>query len=116
RRIVDAAWAVDHPACDRQRADDRGRHSPLVGGIARVRDVGSAESPKLSVKAVIFDLWETLIDWDRESAARMLQEVDELVGNGFAERWDSSNLRYVAPIRTALAEADVPEELIEDIC
>ena len=67
-------------------------------------------------KAVIFDLWETLIDWDRESAARMLREVDELVGNGFAERWDRSNRRYVAPIRTALAEAEVPEELVEEIC
>ena len=81
-----------------------------------MRGVGSTESPKVRVKAVIFDLWETLIDWDRESAARMLQEVDALVGNGFAERWDTSNLRYVAPIRTALAEADVPEELVEEIC
>ena len=81
-----------------------------------MRDVGSTESPKLRAKAVIFDLWETLIDWDRESAARMLQEVDALVGNGFAERWDTSNLRYVAPIRTALAEADVPAELVEEIC
>jgi len=81
-----------------------------------VHDVGSTESSKLRVKAVIFDLWETLIDWDRDSAARMLHEVDTLVGNGFAERWDTSNLRYVAPIRTALAEAEVPEELIEDIC
>ena len=81
-----------------------------------MRDVGSTESPKVRVKAVIFDLWETLIDWDRESAARMLQEVDALVGNGFAERWDTSNLRYVAPIRTALAEADVPAELVEEIC
>ena len=70
----------------------------------------------MRVKAVIFDLWETLIDWDRESAARMLREVDEMVGNGFAERWDRSHRRYVAPIRTALAEAEVPEELIEDIC
>jgi putative hydrolase of the HAD superfamily len=67
-------------------------------------------------RAVVFDLWETLIDWDRESAARMLREVDELVGNGFAERWNSSNTRYVAPIRTALAEADVPTELVEVIC
>jgi putative hydrolase of the HAD superfamily len=67
-------------------------------------------------KAVIFDLWETLIDWDREEAARMLDEVDAMVGNGFAERWDRTNRRYVAPIRTALAEADVPAELIEDIC
>jgi putative hydrolase of the HAD superfamily len=67
-------------------------------------------------KAVIFDLWETLIDWDREAAARMLDEVDAMVGNGFAQRWDRTNRRYVAPIRTALAEADVPAELIEDIC
>ena len=67
-------------------------------------------------KAVIFDLWETLIDWDRESAGRMLREVDELVGSGFAARWDSSHRRYIAPIRTALAEALVPEELIEEIC
>ena len=81
-----------------------------------MRDVGSTESPEVQVRAVIFDLWETLIDWDRESAARMLQEVDALVGNGFAERWDSSNLRYVAPIRTALAEADVPDDLVEEIC
>ena len=81
-----------------------------------MRDLGSTESPQVRVKAVIFDLWETLIDWDRESAARMLQEVDALVGKGFAERWDTSNLRYVAPIRTALAEADVPEELVEEIC
>ena len=67
-------------------------------------------------KAVIFDLWETLIDWDRKEAARMLHEVDALVGNGFAERWNRTNRRYVAPIRTALAEAEVPEELIEEIC
>jgi putative hydrolase of the HAD superfamily len=65
---------------------------------------------------VIFDLWETLIDWDRASAARMLREVDDLVGDGFAERWNSTNRRYVAPIRTALVEAEVPEELIEEIC
>jgi putative hydrolase of the HAD superfamily len=67
-------------------------------------------------RAVIFDLWETLIDWDRTAAAAMLHEVDALVGGGFAERWDSSNRRYVAPIRAALAEADVPARLIEEVC
>jgi putative hydrolase of the HAD superfamily len=46
----------------------------------------------------------------------MLREVDELVGHGFAARWDSTNRRYVAPIRMALAEAEVPAELIEEIC
>jgi putative hydrolase of the HAD superfamily len=67
-------------------------------------------------KAVIFDLWETLIDWDKESAAEMLERVDALVGDGFADRWNSSNTRYNAPIRTALAEARVPEHLVEEIC
>lgn len=46
----------------------------------------------------------------------MLREVDELVGDGFAERWERSPLRYVAPIRTALAEAGVPAELVEEVC
>jgi putative hydrolase of the HAD superfamily len=67
-------------------------------------------------RAVIFDLWETLIDWDREAAAAMLDETAALVGGGFAERWNSSNTRYNAPIRDALAEAGVPEELHDDIC
>jgi putative hydrolase of the HAD superfamily len=67
-------------------------------------------------RAVVFDLWETLIDWDRESAAAMLHEVDALVGDGFGERWNRSSTRYNAPIRVALAEAEVPEELHEEIC
>jgi putative hydrolase of the HAD superfamily len=67
-------------------------------------------------RAVIFDLWETLIDWDREAAEAMLREVDALVGGGFAERWNRSTTRYNAPIRAALAEADVPDELHDEIC
>jgi len=67
-------------------------------------------------RAVVFDLWETLIDWDRAAASAMLHEVDALVGDGFAGRWDSSPLRYVAPIRIALAEAGVPAELVEEVC
>ena len=62
------------PARDRERAHDRGRHSPRVGGAARVR-------------AVIFDLWETLIDWDRDADARMLAQCAERVGFDFHERW-----------------------------
>ena len=67
-------------------------------------------------RAVIFDLWETLIDWDREAAAAMADEVDALVGGGFGERWSRSTARYNAPIRDALAEAGVPEDLHDDIC
>ena len=70
----------------------------------------------MRVKAVVFDLWETLIDWDRAAAARMLDEVLSIAGRGFGERWSASTLRYVAPIRVALADAGVAEESVERIC
>jgi putative hydrolase of the HAD superfamily len=69
------------------------------------------------MRAVIFDLWETLIDWDREAAAQMLAEVTALIADeGFAERWDRSRSRYTTPIRTALTEAGVPAESLDEIC
>ena len=68
------------------------------------------------VRAVIFDLWETLIDWDREAATALGDEVDALVGGDFGERWSRSTTRYNAPIRVALAEAGVPDELHDEIC
>ena len=67
-------------------------------------------------RAVIFDLWETLIDWDREAADAMAAEVAALVGGDFGERWSRSTMRYNAPIRVALAEAGVPEHLHDEIC
>ncbi|MGZ4258230.1 MAG: HAD family hydrolase [Gaiellaceae bacterium] len=67
-------------------------------------------------RAVVFDLWETLIDWDREAATAMGDQVDALVGGGFGERWSRSTLRYNAPIRDALADAGAPEELHDEIC
>jgi putative hydrolase of the HAD superfamily len=67
-------------------------------------------------KAVVFDLWETLIDWNREAAAKMLAEVEELVGPGFSERWERSTSRYVAPIRAALADAGVGEQVMDRVC
>jgi putative hydrolase of the HAD superfamily len=69
------------------------------------------------MRAVIFDLWETLIDWDREAAAQMLVEVTALVADeGFEERWDRATSRYTTPIRTALTEAGVPPESLDEIC
>jgi len=68
------------------------------------------------VRAVIFDLWETLIDWDREAAAKMVDAISALVGDGFGERWSRSQNRYVAPIRTALADVGVPAEHMEEVC
>ena len=66
-------------------------------------------------RAVIFDLWETLIDWDREAAAAMVAAVSEHAPE-FAERWSRSRNRYTAPIRVALADAGVPGSVMEEVC
>jgi putative hydrolase of the HAD superfamily len=66
-------------------------------------------------RAVIFDLWETLIDWDRDAAAAMVAAVSEHAPE-FAERWPRSRNRYTAPIRVALADAGVPADALEEVC
>jgi putative hydrolase of the HAD superfamily len=68
------------------------------------------------VRAVIFDLWETLIDWDKDAAAAMLEKLRAIAGDEFHTRWSSSQTRYTAPVRTALAEAGVPPELMDEVC
>ena len=58
RRRGFAAQPVIRLAIGNARTSEARRRARL-GGVARVRP-----------RAVIFDLWETLIDWDREAAAR----------------------------------------------
>lgn len=70
----------------------------------------------MPIRAVIFDLWETLIDWDQDAAAEMVERVTELAGAHFPERWSSSQSRYVGPIRIALADAGVPEHVMDEVC
>jgi putative hydrolase of the HAD superfamily len=69
---------------------------------------------------VIFDLWETLVDWDREAAGAMLREVAARIGepeHEFLARWDAlGNSRYVGPIRDALRGHGVPDDALEDVC
>jgi len=67
-------------------------------------------------RGVIFDLWETLIDWDPVAAEALGNEVAAIVGGDFGERWSHSTTRYNAPIRVALAEAGVPADLHDEIC
>ena len=43
---------------------------------------------------VIFDLWETLIDWNHDANARMHAQVRERVGFDFHERWSRATERY----------------------
>lgn len=65
---------------------------------------------------MIFDLWETLIDWDQDAAAHMVDRIDALAGPGFRDRWYAQPNRYLAPVRTVLAEAGVPDEVMDEVC
>jgi putative hydrolase of the HAD superfamily len=64
---------------------------------------------------VIFDLWETLIDWDADANEHMHALVRERVGFDFHERWNRAADRYTVPVRTVLAGAGVPEDAMEDV-
>jgi putative hydrolase of the HAD superfamily len=68
------------------------------------------------VKAVVFDLWETLIDWDREANAKLNADLEALVGADFRDRWQGSTAKYNGPIRAALAEAGVSDEHMDRVC
>jgi len=69
---------------------------------------------------VIFDLWETLVDWDQVRAARMFDEMAGRLGITTGElrrMWDTrDNPRYVAPIRDALRAIGIDEAAHDDIC
>jgi putative hydrolase of the HAD superfamily len=71
-------------------------------------------------RAVIFDLWDTLIDWDPVAAALMVEQVAARAGvapDEFSRRWNTrENHRYVAPIREALRAVGVPDEALDDVC
>lgn len=68
------------------------------------------------LKAAVFDLWETLIDWDPEAAAAIAERIGELSGPDFRDRWRASANRYTAPIRTALTDAGVGADVLEEAC
>jgi len=70
----------------------------------------------LRPRAVIFDLWETLIDWDHEANALMHSRVRERVGFDFHERWNLARDRYTVPVRTVLAGIGVPDDALDDVC
>jgi putative hydrolase of the HAD superfamily len=65
---------------------------------------------------VIFDLWETLIDWDSQAARLMNERIEDRVGFDFRERWYAAPNRYIAPVRTVLAEVGVSAEALDDVC
>jgi putative hydrolase of the HAD superfamily len=72
------------------------------------------------VKAVVFDLWETLVDWPVDDARLMVEEVATRAGFDpaeFHELWDSKGrARYTSPIRDSLRAIGVAEEALDDVC
>jgi len=67
------------------------------------------------VSAVVFDLWETLIDWDHDANARMHSRVRERVGFDFRERWNLDRDRYTQPVRTVLERIGIPHDAMEEV-
>jgi putative hydrolase of the HAD superfamily len=68
------------------------------------------------LRAVIFDLWDTLIEWDAAAASRMVESVSALAGDGFRERWLAARHRYTTPIRGVLSELGVPSDALDEVC
>ncbi len=64
---------------------------------------------------MIFDLWETLIDWNHEANEHMHTQVRERVGFDFHERWRSAAGRYTAPVREVLAGVGVTADAMDDV-
>ncbi|HTR32856.1 MAG TPA: HAD family hydrolase [Gaiellaceae bacterium] len=69
----------------------------------------------MRVKAVVFDLWETLIDWNHDANALMHARLAERLGFDFYDRWNGARERYTAPVRTVLAGVGVPADAMDDV-
>jgi putative hydrolase of the HAD superfamily len=71
------------------------------------------------IRAVIFDLWETLVDFDEGGAGEMLQAVAgriEADPEDFRRRWaELGQERYVGPVEPLLRRFGIAEEAIEDV-
>lgn len=68
---------------------------------------------------MIWDLWETLVDFDPAGADEMLHAVAARLGadpGEFRRRWNAVGAaRYAGPIAPVLREFGVPEDAVEDV-
>jgi len=72
------------------------------------------------VRAVVFDLWNTLADWPVERWSEVRPHVAEqlgLTGEEFDERWygELAQMREIGPMADALRTFDASPEVVEEI-
>jgi putative hydrolase of the HAD superfamily len=69
-------------------------------------------------RAVIFDLWETLVDWPVEEARALTERIRthfDLDDDTFMQRWhDNYHRRETGPLAAAYAALGVPDEHVEE--
>ena len=69
--------------------------------------------------AVIFDLWDTLVDWPVEDARRLTQRIAGHIGlddDAFTRAWDENyRLRETGPLAVAYRALGLPDEHIEGL-
>src|SRR5262249_7385832 len=82
----------------------RGGRSGRLGGAARVR-------------AVIFDLWDTLVEWPVGEAVRMRERMAAIVGVGedeFLRRWAATyRASQTGPLADAYLALGIPSEQVD---
>src|SRR5262249_62316146 len=104
RRDDPAPRAERDPSCGRQRVHGRGGRSGRLGGAARVR-------------AVIFDLWDTLVEWPVGEAVRMRERMAAIVGVGedeFLRRWAATyRASQTGPLADAYLALGIPSEEVD---
>ncbi len=69
------------------------------------------------MRAVIFDLWDTLVEWPVAEARRLRERIAALVGVGeeeFGRRWrESYRPSQTGPLADAYRALGVPSEHVE---
>src|SRR5258707_421720 len=69
------------------------------------------------MRAVIFDLWDTLVEWPAAEAAELRERIATLVGvteDEFGRRWaESYRPSQTGPLATAYATLGVPDEHVD---
>ena len=73
-----------------------------------------------ALRAVIFDLWNTIAEWPHEEWARLRPRVAQRLGltpEEFDERWygEMAHLREMGPIADVLARFDLSREAADDV-